>query len=53
MLHFTESIDGFITDLSGRKLMEFSKSNILDVKALPDGIYYIMSNKGFGKVILR
>lgn len=53
MLHFTESIDGFITDLSGRKIMEFKESKALDVKALPEGIYYIMSNKGFGKVILR
>jgi hypothetical protein len=53
ILHFTESIDGFITDLSGRKIMEFKESKALNVKALPEGIYYIMSNKGFGKVILR
>ncbi len=47
-LFLSRAVSGRLVDISGKIVQEFTAATTLDVSALPNGIYFVMSREGAG-----
>jgi len=53
IVHFNKRINGEIYSIDGKLISSFTNTNYLDLYSLPSGIYFIKSEEGINKIIVK
>lgn len=52
-VNFSEPISGVMIDVTGKQVLEFTKQNKVEVRSLNEGIYFIVTDLGTYKFIIK